>query len=254
MDKIFVATPMYGGQCFGTYCVGMIDLSGSAIKKEMSIQYGFIYNESLITRARNRLAYDFLKSDCEMMLFIDADIGFRADDVRRLIDVAKANKEFQIVAASYPKKNIFWDRIIAAASDKNIPEPISPSNALHYGTEFAVYGALKLNRVGLMEVDAAPTGFMLIKREIFVAMDTLGRLKTYYDAARDDNVSAYFDTVIDDRGNYLTEDYSFCIEAKKAMGRILVDTSVSLTHSGTFLYSGNFQKSLFGKREMSSSQ
>ena len=53
--KIFVATPMYGGQCFGMYTKACIDLATLCANYGIECKFFFIFNESLITRARNYL-------------------------------------------------------------------------------------------------------------------------------------------------------------------------------------------------------
>jgi hypothetical protein len=53
--KVFVATPMYGGQCTGQYTKSSIDLGILATKYGMDINFFYLFNESLIPRARNYL-------------------------------------------------------------------------------------------------------------------------------------------------------------------------------------------------------
>ena len=51
--KLFLATPMYGGQCHGSYTRSMMDLTGLCKHYGVEMQTYFLFNESLITRARN---------------------------------------------------------------------------------------------------------------------------------------------------------------------------------------------------------
>ena len=62
--KIFVATPMYGGMCTGTHAIGLANLVHMMMTQGIKMHYSFMMNESLITRARDSLAHDFIKSDC----------------------------------------------------------------------------------------------------------------------------------------------------------------------------------------------
>ena len=51
--KLFVATPMYGGMCAGMFTRSIADLSALCTQYGIPLQFYFLFNESLITRARN---------------------------------------------------------------------------------------------------------------------------------------------------------------------------------------------------------
>lgn len=51
--KLFVATPMYGGQCAGMYARSIADLAALCARYQIPLQLYYLFNESLITRARN---------------------------------------------------------------------------------------------------------------------------------------------------------------------------------------------------------
>ena len=61
--NIFLATPMYGGQCTGQYVQSLLNLTGLLSQQAIPLHCAFMFNESLITRARNGLAHQFLQSD-----------------------------------------------------------------------------------------------------------------------------------------------------------------------------------------------
>ena len=104
--KIFVATPMYGGMCCGMYTKSSCDLATIATQYGMDIRFFYLFNESLITRARNYLVDEFLRSPYTHLMFIDSDIHFNPNDV---LTLAALDKE--IIGAPYPKKCIAWEKV-----------------------------------------------------------------------------------------------------------------------------------------------
>ena len=58
-NKLFVATPMYGGMAHGLYIKSCLDLQTTMSKYGVETKFSFLFNESLITRARNYLVDEF---------------------------------------------------------------------------------------------------------------------------------------------------------------------------------------------------
>ena len=46
-QRLFVATPMYGGQCAGMFAKSTADLSAICSQYGIQLQYYFLFNESL---------------------------------------------------------------------------------------------------------------------------------------------------------------------------------------------------------------
>ena len=61
--KLFIATPMYGGMNHGLYMKSCLDLQTVMMKYNIEVKFSFLFNESLITRARNYLVDEFLRTD-----------------------------------------------------------------------------------------------------------------------------------------------------------------------------------------------
>jgi hydrogenase maturation factor HypF (carbamoyltransferase family) len=55
---------MYGGQCYGHYAQSVYQFRDVIQQRGWDMQYSFMFNESLIQRARNGLTHLFMKSDC----------------------------------------------------------------------------------------------------------------------------------------------------------------------------------------------
>ena len=80
-NKIFLATPCFSGLCGGMFARSVADLAAVCTRYQIQLQIYFLFNESLITRARNYACDEFMRSGASHLLFIDADIGFDANDV-----------------------------------------------------------------------------------------------------------------------------------------------------------------------------
>src|SRR5437868_278727 len=103
--KIFVASPQFGGMCTGSFCKSTADLSAIAVKYGIDLKLFFLFNESLIPRARNYLADEFLRDKSYThLMFIDADIGYDPNDVISLAAIAAPGTDKHIVCGPYPKK------------------------------------------------------------------------------------------------------------------------------------------------------
>ena len=168
--KIFVATPMYGGQCHGMYTKSSCDLAKIAQAYQMDIKMFYLFNESLITRARNYCVDEFLRSDYTHLMFIDSDIGFDPNDVLSLAILCEEG-ERDIVCGPYPKKTIAWEKIKQAV-ERGFAD--NPSNLEHYGGDYVfnpLEGEKELRLDEPIPVLEGGTGFMMISRNAFKKFD-----------------------------------------------------------------------------------
>jgi hypothetical protein len=247
--KIFIGTPMYGAQCTGTYTKACTDLALMAGANGIDIRFYFLFNESLVQRARNYIADEFLRSDCTHLLFIDSDIGFSARDVIGLIAVALQDKDnFNIVTGPYPKKTIAWEKVAKAAQLGMADE--NPFELEKYTADYVFNPVKKQANFQVsepLEVGEAGTGFMLIPRETLEKFaETYPELKYKPDHARTENfdgsheITAFFDCVIDpETKRYLSEDYFFCKWARKANMKVWMCPWMNLNHTGSFVFKGS---------------
>ena len=88
--RLMVCTPMHGGMCAGTYTNMTIELGRWASVHNIHVQFEFIFNESIVSRARCDLAHKFLQSDCTHMVFVDADISLDPLDLMRMVFLTRA--------------------------------------------------------------------------------------------------------------------------------------------------------------------
>ena len=241
MSSIFIATPMYGGMCTGYYTQSLLQLSDLLKQNGIGNTFSFMFNESLITRARNSLTNAFLKhSDATHLLFIDADIHFNPQDVLNLLAEDK-----DIICGIYPKKEINWGSVKRAV-EQGVPE-----NELKHHT-----GSFVVNLVGYVgevtvpvnepaEIFNGGTGFMLIKREVFEKMKD--NVPFYLNDVADlggsmqqqEQITEFFATSIEpETGRLLSEDYHFCYNWRKLGGKVYAAPYCKLSHIGTYAFDG----------------
>ena len=246
--KIMIATPMYGGQCAGIYTKSSTDLATLAKGYGVDCRFYYLFNESLITRARNYLVDEFMRSDCTHLMFIDSDIGFDPQDVLALAAIAEPGTDKEIVCGAYPKKAIAWEKIKKAV-DKGFADQ-DPSVLERYVGDYVFNpadgsGQMKLNEPA--EVLEGGTGFMMIQRSAFEKYAEAYPEFSYkpdhvrtesFDGSRE--IMAYFDCVIDpDSKRYLSEDYMFCQWARKAGIKVWLCPWMKLTHMGSYMFGGS---------------
>lgn len=244
-NKLFVATPMYGGMANGLYVKSSLDLQAVMSRYGVETKFSFLFNESLITRARNYLVDEFLRSECTHLLFIDSDIHYDPRDVIALMALDK-----DVIGAPYPKKSINWGNIAAAARKHPNLDPKELETLVGEYVFNVVKGTSQFQVTEPLEVMEIGTGFMMVKREVFgkyaeaypeyrYKPDHVGQAN--FDGSR--YIHAYFDTVIDpDSERYLSEDYMFCQWWRKIGGQIFLCPWMKTQHIGTYAFSGNMPK------------
>lgn len=242
--KITIATPMYGGMAQSEYmqsCDQLIRALGAA-GHEVSTVY--TVNESLITRARNSLVHEFLKTDYEALLFIDADHSFNAADVVRMVESGH-----DLIGAAYPMKAINWDAVRQAAlhgkPDLHLYSGYYAINFLPGGGEISTNVPLAVRDVG--------TGMMFIRRRVFEEMAPL--CQTYMGNTVGQNMGEktveFFLTEIDPDGDILlSEDYAFCARWRRMGNQVFVAPWVRIGHIGHYQFSGNLMNSLLLENEI----
>jgi len=234
---------MYGGQCMGTYTKSILDLSRVCTHHGIQLQFSFLFNESLITRARNYMAAEFLNTNNTHMLFIDADIEFNPMDVLALLALDKP-----IACGPYPKKALAWENIYDAARFGLVPDN-ERGKLADFAGDFvfnAIPGTQTFRVDEPLEVLESGTGFMLIERSVF---GTFAEKFPEYWYTPDHHRSAmfngsrkiyqYFQAEIDPKTTrYLSEDYWFCQKAREAGCATWLAPWMQLKHHGSYVYSG----------------
>jgi hypothetical protein len=197
--------------CYG----GIIDVECEQSLRELErrgIQVWRAPGYAAIDKARSVLASRALREGYEALVWIDADITFRADDVCALVASGEP-----FVGGLYPKKG---RRELAAHL---LPE-----------TREILFG----RRGSVLEVRYLGAGFLCTAAEVYRRM--LPELPLCDERFGDPFVPFFLPAVVDDgpeRHWYLAEDYAFCERARRSGFRILADSRVRLGHAGRYVYS-----------------
>ena len=179
----------------------------------------------LIHQARNYLTSVFLTTQYQYMLFIDSDVEFEPEAVLKML-VAKK----EIICTPYRVKA------------EELARPI-------YTVEFKDPKNVPILPGGLVEIEAGPTGLMLIDRKVFEKIIKNHQdLKIFNKAAPDAGESHefyynFFDFSFND-GFTMGEDVSFCRLARGNGFKIYANIESSTTHHGSFAWKGRFGDSL----------
>jgi hypothetical protein len=243
MLKVFLSTPCYGGMCLEAYLASILRLQVLLVKEGIELFVDTTENESLVHRARNVSVGRFMqKTNADLFMFIDADIHFDPEAVLRLI-----RSGHDISVACYPKKIVMWDQ-----AKKSIEEGIQKNPAMLASSLVVNFGAASRPiQNGFIEILDGPTGFMLIKREVFTKMEKhFPELMCVNDHQnRDfDTYHAAFDCMIDPvTRRYLSEDYAFCRRWQQMGGQIFADVTTTLGHIGNLPFSGCMNERLKAK-------
>ncbi|HNV11833.1 MAG TPA: class I SAM-dependent methyltransferase [Propionibacteriaceae bacterium] len=223
---LFVATPCYGKTVTEAYLLSAIATVAELDKHGIPFTWATVGNESLVTRARNYLVAQFMAGKCSHMLFLDADIGWDAQAVMRLLTL-----DHDFVVGAYRKK-----------MDKR-----------EYTVNWTPDAATKLNQCqecGCVEILDGPAGFMFLSRSVFERMFAAFQHLKYelkihnpMSPTYDETTFALFDCQLHD-GGYWGEDYVFCQRWRSLGGQVWLDPSARLDHWGMTCFEGDVTEML----------
>lgn len=231
---LFVGTPMYGGMCCSDYVDSMLALQEACLVNNIKMTRVFLGNESLVQRARNKIAKEFLASGADYLMFIDADQCFGPNDVARMI---KSNKS--LIGGAVPMKAINWQDV-RKGSTQNHPDLNKLTGVFNVNE---LEGHTMQNPNEPFQVKHIGTGFMLIKREVFETLKPhVGWYvdKTWGQTVAKPNKTYDFFKVINVDNQLLSEDYSFCHAYRELGGEVWLAPWCQLGHVGAYTFSGQY--------------
>jgi len=234
---LVIGTPMYGGMCTSEYTQSLLNLSESANKSDVKLTTIFLGNESLIQRGRNTVAHHFMNlPDATHLLFIDADIKFRTEDIVRMIQADKS-----LIIGPVGLKGYNWDEIRQAAV--NGEDDI--------GRTGGVFNINKLPGIDMVdentpfEIEHGGNAFMMIRRDVFETLKPHTPIYTNGGRSLPDDVEIYdyFRVEINkDTNHLLSEDYFLCHSYRQLGGKVWCAPWVETGHFGSHLFNGKYSR------------
>lgn len=193
-----------GGQGKLTWTASMMaGIGGLAVHVDPTI------NDSHPDRAMNKAAANFLASDCDAWVNIDADIEFTRVHLQRLL-----SHDVGLVYGIYPKKDLNTEPCVC-----NFPLDQTPAP----------------REDGLVQVRRAGRGFMCVRKPVLEMMkeENGGPAEAYDNHKRPE--WDFFHSGVFSR-EWLSEDWLFCDRAWALGIPTLVDPRIVLGHEGSLIY------------------
>ena len=215
---LHLGIPCYGGMVSEPTMTSFLRFVLLASQVGLNWSLDTMVNESLVTRARNNLMAKMMSNtQATHFMFIDADIRFNAESILQMIACDK-----DVIGGLYPKKSLPINYVI------NLKPTVTVQGDIY-------------------TVDTMGTGFLLFKRHVYEKLcaahpqakyvDDIGLGKQY-----EPMMYAIFDCVIDQRGHYLSEDWTFCRRWQELGGEIWAHSKVLLGHNGHYEFQGDLSK------------
>ena len=252
--SILVSTPVHSEVSIH-YTQSLLAFQQKCMVNGILVSFSLL-KSSLVTQGRNLCVNAFMEESKKHaythMLFIDSDIEFSFDTIMKLVAAEK-----DVVAAPYPLKDLDWGKIANRIKHKNIQDGDTMSKQ-GFTWPLKLDGQNQITAInGVAEVSHAPTGCMLIKREViekmikhFPQLEINQPTIVNGKETRKKNFYNLFDTLHDpETKRYFGEDFGFCKRWTEIGGKchILVDNYI--THVGEYCYTGRLMDDLDFKKD-----
>ncbi len=241
--KLLIGVPTYGDYLRVNCANALMALAKALQTYGVEAEVSFI-SVARIEVARNWFASTVLNDQSYThLLFVDSDVGFRPEAVLRMLQ-----KDAPLTACTYPGRQLDLNRF---AQEARRTEDVG--KALAKALTWPPVGEMDGGKVEIVDswlkVKQAPTGLMLIKREVF---ETLNR---HFPELRVENLQhgggvafgptlQCFTPFQREDGVLLGEDISFCRRWTDTGGEIHLLVDEPLSHAGVVTYQAGFIQAL----------
>ena len=199
--SVMIATPSYD-RPHAAYTFALAQSLECLHKAGVGTHYILITGNPHIDDCRNEFAHRFLQSECDDMIFIDADVSWDAPQLVELLSYP-----CDIVGGVYPYRR----------KDKQDSMPVR------------LLGG-KSPKEGLLEVEGLPTGFMRISRKV---VETLAETADTFPSRDGVPTAILFERTLEGDTRF-GGDITFCRKWRAAGGEVFAVLDMTLTHAGVF--------------------
>jgi hypothetical protein len=213
--KVFIGIPTRSADCKIQMTASLVDAVYELGQADMAMSLFCWSGDPLISHARNVILAQFMKTDCDDLVFIDDDVSWEHGALTRLI-----KHPVDLVAGVYRHKK---DDETYPLNFKETPDGQVRSDL----------------KTGLIEVRDVPFGFTRITRSCAQRLyDAAADVKFVHSNAPDLDCRVVFNVEYHE-GQYFGEDYTFCRKWRDMGGKVWVDPEMALNHTGTKVYMGH---------------
>ena len=234
MAKVVIAMPVAQANVKMHATQTVVDTSLALQAAGHEVEF-FAAEFSEVVWARNMLASHALTRGATHLFFIDSDMYFPPEVSLRLLAADRA-----VIGAICPRRRISLDAF-AAAARRNSAAPASEvmARVLDYCPAKPAF------EDGVVEVLGVGMAVTMIKAEVLRAMiaGQAARL-TAPRAGVQIPVYDFFGLARDERGEDMSEDFSFCARWIAAGGKVHAMDAPRVGHVGDFVYRGSYLDSL----------
>lgn len=214
--KLFIGLPAYDFKVSVRLAISLAELALKAQQHGIPVQISNVSGCSVVSRVRNIIANQFLESDAEHLFMVDSDINFNADDVLRLLAWNQTKPIVAGIGVARKTEKVFFSML---DQDED--------------------GNVLMDKMGLVRAKRVGTGFIMIRRDVFLALRENHPEWAYFDQNSGKTLHSFFDFKSTPEG-YIGEDYMFCDRAREAGFSVWIDPTVKLGHMGVHEYEGSF--------------
>jgi hypothetical protein len=235
------------------YTQALLKFQQKCLQKNILVSFT-LYKSSLVQQGRNLIVSEFMNEPTEHthLLFIDSDIDFNAETIFKMLE-----KDKDVIAAPYPMKYIDWPKVERRMKALNLTSIDEIAKAgFHYPVKVEGMNEVIVDD-GVAEVTHAPTGCMLIKRDVIKKMmkqypDLRIHQPTLINGVEDYKKNFYnlFECLHDpSTKQYFGEDFGFCKRWTEMGGKIHLYCMDFISHTGEYEYCGRYWDELLASKK-----